>query len=92
MGGRAVIHFVGWKDRWSLYPVGARFAEGHPQAAASFEISKGTIRVPWSHGVPDNYCAPPSCSGWPRWPMRVIPNPRTQTRRDSQTLAREACR
>lgn len=52
LGGKAVIHFAGWKEHWSLYPVGDRFAEAFPLEAKGYKLAKGTIRIPWTSGVP----------------------------------------
>lgn len=51
LGGKAVIYFAGWKEHWSLYPVGADAVEAFPELAGH-ETSKGTIRFPLAAPVP----------------------------------------
>lgn len=50
--GVSVIHFAGWKEHFSLYPVGESFVEAFPEEAAKYPISKGTIRFPLKEKVP----------------------------------------
>ena len=49
--GVAVIYFAGWKEHFSLYPVGETLAEALPEAAR-YPLSKGTIRFPLDEKVP----------------------------------------
>jgi len=49
--GVAVIYFAGWKEHFSLYPLGENVVEVIPEAAAC-RISKGTIRFPLKDEVP----------------------------------------
>lgn len=50
--GVSVIHFAGWKEHFSLYPVGETFVETFPEEAARYPLSKGTIRFPLKEKVP----------------------------------------
>lgn len=52
LNGVAVIYFAGWKEHFSLYPMGDQFAVAFPDAAPRYAISKGTIRFPIKDGVP----------------------------------------
>ena len=51
--GERVIFFAGWKQHYSLYPVGERLAAKFKNALARYEVSKGTIRFPLSEPVPE---------------------------------------
>ena len=51
-GGAAVIYFAGWKEHFSLYPVGEGFPAAFPDLAGKYPIAKGTIRLPLKDGVP----------------------------------------
>lgn len=50
--GVSVIHFAGWKEHFSLYPVGEDFVETFPAEAKKYLLSKGTIRFPLKDKVP----------------------------------------
>lgn len=50
--GVAVIYFAGWKEHFSLYPVGEAFAAAFPGEAARYPLSKGTVRFPLDEKVP----------------------------------------
>lgn len=51
--GRIVVYFAGWKEHYSLYPVGDRLIAAVKTDAASYELShKGTIRFPLTEPVP----------------------------------------
>jgi len=50
--GVAVIYFAGWKEHFSLYPVGEAFAAAFPEEAARYPLSKGTVRFPLDEKVP----------------------------------------
>lgn len=50
--GVAVIYFAGWKEHFSLYPVGERFVQAFPEEAAKYAVSKGTIKFPLKEKVP----------------------------------------
>jgi uncharacterized protein YdhG (YjbR/CyaY superfamily) len=50
--GAAVLYFAGWKQHYSLYPVGDRLAAALKNELTPYEISKGTIRFPLGKPVP----------------------------------------
>jgi uncharacterized protein YdhG (YjbR/CyaY superfamily) len=50
--GRIVIYFAGWKQHYSLYPCTAPVVTAFKDALGSYEVSKGTIRFPFSEPVP----------------------------------------
>jgi uncharacterized protein YdhG (YjbR/CyaY superfamily) len=51
--GRAVIHFAGWKEHYSLYPADARLVAAFRSDLAPYEVNnKGTIRFPLGEPVP----------------------------------------
>jgi uncharacterized protein YdhG (YjbR/CyaY superfamily) len=50
--GRAVIHFAGWKQHYSLYPASGLVQAALADDLAPYQISKGTIRLPLSQPVP----------------------------------------
>lgn len=50
--GIAVIYFAGWKEHFSLYPVGEAFAAAFPEEAAGYPLAKGTIRFRLDEKVP----------------------------------------
>lgn len=50
--GVTVIYFAGWKEHYSLYPVGEGFSAAFPDAAAKYAIAKGTVRFPLDEKVP----------------------------------------
>jgi uncharacterized protein YdhG (YjbR/CyaY superfamily) len=50
--GRAVLHFAGWKQHYSLYPAGEPLAAAFKDELASYTVDKGTIRFPLSQPVP----------------------------------------
>lgn len=50
--GIAVIYFAGWKEHFSLYPVGEQFAETFPDEAKDYGLAKGTLRIPLTDKVP----------------------------------------
>jgi uncharacterized protein YdhG (YjbR/CyaY superfamily) len=52
LNGRAVIHFAGWKQHYSLYPSSGRVVAAFEHDLARYEVSKGTIRFPLSEPVP----------------------------------------
>lgn len=49
--GVAVVYFAGWKEHFSIYPVGEGLAEKIPEAAG-FPVSKGTIKFSLKEKVP----------------------------------------
>lgn len=50
--GVSVVHFAGWKEHFSLYPVGEKFAEAFPEESARYPVSKGTIKFSLDEKVP----------------------------------------
>src|ERR1700712_253739 len=50
--GRAVLHFAGWKEHYSLYPATTRVVSVLRAELAGYEIDNGTIRFPLSEVVP----------------------------------------
>jgi uncharacterized protein YdhG (YjbR/CyaY superfamily) len=50
--GTYVVYFAGWKQHYSLYPVGARVVAAFKDELARYELSKGTVRLPLSEPVP----------------------------------------
>jgi uncharacterized protein YdhG (YjbR/CyaY superfamily) len=52
LNGVAVVYFAGWKNHFSLYPVTDALLAAFKNALAGYEISKGTLRFPYSEPVP----------------------------------------
>jgi uncharacterized protein YdhG (YjbR/CyaY superfamily) len=52
MNGRPVLYFAGWKEHYSLYPLGDALAAEFKKELADYKMSKGTIRLPLSEPVP----------------------------------------
>ena len=52
LNGRAVIYFAGWRQHYSLYPATGRLGAAFEDDLAPFEVSKGTIRFPFSEPIP----------------------------------------
>jgi len=52
LNGRAMLHFAGWKQHYSLYPAGERLVAAFKDELASYTVDKGTIRFPLSQPVP----------------------------------------
>jgi uncharacterized protein YdhG (YjbR/CyaY superfamily) len=50
--GRPVIYFAGWKEHYSIYPSTDRLVAALKDQLAPYEVSKGTIRFPYSESVP----------------------------------------
>ena len=50
--GGHVLYFAGWKKHYSLYPAGDRLAAAFREELAAYELSKGTIKFPFSEPVP----------------------------------------
>jgi uncharacterized protein YdhG (YjbR/CyaY superfamily) len=50
--GRVAIYFAGWKEHFSLYPLGELVVAELGDELAPYEQSKGTIRFPLSRPVP----------------------------------------
>ncbi|HMJ10717.1 MAG TPA: DUF1801 domain-containing protein [Polyangiaceae bacterium] len=55
--GRNMIHFAGWKEHYSLYPATAGVVATFKQDLVPYELSKGTIRFPFSESVPTRLIA-----------------------------------
>ena len=47
-----VLYFAAWKQHYSLYPAGERLVAELKDELAPYEVSKGTIRFPFSQAVP----------------------------------------
>ena len=52
LNGRSALYFAGWKQHYSLYPVGAHLAAAFKEELAPYEVNKGTVRFPFSKPVP----------------------------------------
>ncbi len=52
VGGRVAIFFAGWRDHWSLYPVGPTVMERLGAALDGHHVSKGTLRFPLDQKPP----------------------------------------
>jgi uncharacterized protein YdhG (YjbR/CyaY superfamily) len=52
LNGGPVLYFAGWKEHYSLYPLGDAVAAEFKKELAAYEMSKGTIRLPLSEPVP----------------------------------------
>jgi uncharacterized protein YdhG (YjbR/CyaY superfamily) len=52
LNDRVLVYFAGWKEHYSLYPVGDRLVEAFGTDLARYKRSKGTIRFPLSEPVP----------------------------------------
>jgi uncharacterized protein YdhG (YjbR/CyaY superfamily) len=50
--GRAMIHFAGWKQHYSLYPASGLVQAALADELAPYQVSKGTIRFPLAQPVP----------------------------------------
>ena len=50
--GRPVIYFAGWKAHYSIYPSTDRLVAAFKDELARYQVSKGTIRFPFSESVP----------------------------------------
>jgi uncharacterized protein YdhG (YjbR/CyaY superfamily) len=53
IGGRVFIFFAGWKNHYSLYPVGEALLEAFGPKLGRYQIRKGTIRFPLAEPVPE---------------------------------------
>jgi uncharacterized protein YdhG (YjbR/CyaY superfamily) len=47
-----VPYFAGWKQHYSLYPVGASLLAAFKDELAAYEVDRGTIRFPLNAPVP----------------------------------------
>src|SRR6266704_1879525 len=54
LNGVPVLYFAGWKQHYSLYPASVALVAAFKDELASYELSKGTIRLPLSEPVPVN--------------------------------------
>lgn len=52
LNGVPVVYFAGWKNHFSMYPVTDALLAAFKNELAGYEISKGTIRFPYSESVP----------------------------------------
>jgi len=52
LNGHPVLFFAGWKQHYSLYPASARLVAAFKDELASYELSKGTMRLPYSEPIP----------------------------------------
>src|SRR5262245_2389737 len=52
LNGTALLFFAGWKQHFSLYPASDAMVGKFKKELANYEISKGTIRFPFSEAVP----------------------------------------
>jgi uncharacterized protein YdhG (YjbR/CyaY superfamily) len=50
--GELVLHFAGWKQHYSLYPVGERLITAFKDELARYKVEKSTLRFPLSEPVP----------------------------------------
>jgi uncharacterized protein YdhG (YjbR/CyaY superfamily) len=50
--GAVVVYFAGWKEHFSLYPIGDRAVEALGPDLARFKMSKGTVQFPLSKPIP----------------------------------------
>ena len=50
--GGPVLYFAGWKRHYSLYPASGRVVAAFKDELASYQVNKGTIRLPLSQPVP----------------------------------------
>jgi len=50
--GGTVIFFAGWKQHFSLYPIGEAMGQAFKDELARYKLSKGTLRFPLSEPVP----------------------------------------
>src|SRR5215831_15211543 len=52
INGAWLLFFAGWKEHYSLYPIGSRLQEAFKKELVSYKLSKGTVRLPYSERVP----------------------------------------
>jgi len=52
LNGVALLYFAGWKEHFSLYPVGDALAVEFQKELSGYKRSKGTVRFPFSEPVP----------------------------------------
>src|SRR5215475_8975826 len=54
LNGVPVLYFAGWKQHYSLYPASDALVAAFKKELQPYELSKGTIRLPFSEPVPVN--------------------------------------
>lgn len=52
LSGGAALYFGGWKQHYSLYPVTESIRTALGKELGGYEMSKGTVRFPFSEAVP----------------------------------------
>ena len=52
LGGKRLMFFAGWKEHWSLYPVGKREQSLFAKELKGLEVDGSTVRIPWRAKVP----------------------------------------
>src|SRR4051812_30275146 len=52
LNGVALLYFAGWKEHFSLYPIGDALTASFKGELAGYKRSKGTVRFPYSQPVP----------------------------------------
>lgn len=50
--GRIVLYFAAWKRHYSIYPAIGGLASAFRNELAAYEVTKGTIRFPFSQPIP----------------------------------------
>jgi len=50
--GQAVVYFAAWKNHYSMYPVSRTLIAGLKNVTVWYDVTKGTIRFPFSEPVP----------------------------------------
>jgi uncharacterized protein YdhG (YjbR/CyaY superfamily) len=52
LNGKPLVYYAAWKQHYSLYPASAAVVAALEAHLAKYEVSKGTIRFPYSEPVP----------------------------------------
>lgn len=57
LGGRAVLHFAGWKEHVSFYPVTQALIDelADTLRRIDYEVEKSTIRIPYAGTMPTHF-------------------------------------